>query len=119
MKANYQITPDRSLNLMRVQMEGFFNGDDVQRFAADYREALSKIRSPGHLTMLDIIGMKIQAQDVAGGFTALLASPDVRSRKLAFVCGSSLARLQAQRIADRDGVEFFENAKEAEAWLFA
>lgn len=119
MNAKYQITPDRSLNLMRAQMEGFFNGDDVQRFAADYRDALSKIISPGHLTMLDITGMKIQAQDVVGSFTALLASPDVRSRKLAFVCSSTLARLQAQRLTERDGVEFFENAKEAEAWLFA
>ena len=46
-----------------------------------------------------------------------MASPDIRSRKLAFVCASNLARLQAQRLTDREEVRFFDDAGAAEAWL--
>lgn len=119
MDATYEITPDKSRNLIRVTMAGFYEQKDVQEFATAYRQALTELISPGHLTLVDITGMKIQAQDIVQAFTAFLASPDVRSKKLAFVCSSSLARLQAQRLTDREGVEFFEGADEAEVWLFA
>jgi len=119
MDAQYEITPYIAQNMVRIKMRGFFGQQDVQGFAAAYREALSNLQAPGHLTLVDITAMKIQAQDIVGGFAGLLASPDIRSRKLAFVCSSSLARLQAQRLTNREGVEFFEDAKDAETWLKA
>lgn len=118
MEASYSVTPDKSRNLARVKMAGFFDQKDVQEFAATYRQVLSHLIAPGHLTLVDITGMSIQAQDIVGAFAALLASPNVRSRRLAFVCSSSLARLQAQRLTDREGVEFFDRMGDAEAWLF-
>lgn len=118
MEASYSVTPDKSRNLVRVKMAGFFDQEGVQEFAATYRQVLSHLKAPGHLTLVDITGMNIQAQDIAGAFAALLASPDVRSRRLAFVCSSSLARLQAQRLTDREGVEFFDRMGDAEDWLF-
>lgn len=119
MDARYEITPYIAQNMVRIKMGGFFGQQDVQGFAATYRDALSNLQAPGHLTLVDITAMKIQAQDIVGGFAALLASPDIRSRKLAFVCSSSLARLQAQRLTDREGVEFFDRVDDAEAWLLA
>ncbi|WP_311270269.1 hypothetical protein [Sphingobium sp. WCS2017Hpa-17] len=118
MDATYTVTPDKSRNLARVKMAGFFDQKEVQEFAATYRQVLAHLKAPGHLTLVDIVGMKIQAQDIVGSFAALLASPDVRSKKLAFVCSSSLSRLQAQRLTDRQGVEFFDRVDDAEAWLF-
>jgi hypothetical protein len=61
--------------------------------------------------------MNIQAQEVVGAFARLVGSPAVRSRKLAFVTQSSLARQQATRLTDRPDVRFFTNLREAENWL--
>lgn len=119
MDTKFNIIAERRLNLMRVTMAGFFTPEEAARFAESYRAALKDIKTPGHLTLVDITGMKIQAQDVVGNFASLLASPDVRSRKLAFVCSSTLAMLQAQRLTDRAGVQFFDHAEDAEAWLLA
>ncbi len=118
MDASFSIDPDPRLNLMRVRMTGFFSPADVQSFSAAYRAGLMTLR-PNQLTIVDITEMKIQAQDIVGAFAGLMATPEIRSRKLAFVCGSTLARLQAQRLTDRPGVEFFRTVEDAEAWLFA
>ena len=118
MEASYSITPDKSRNLARVKMAGFFTERDVQEFAATYRQVLTYLKAPGHLTLVDITQMSIQSQDIVGAFAALLASPDVRSSKLAFITSSSLSRLQAQRLTDREGVEFFDRMDSAEDWLF-
>ncbi|HUD95407.1 hypothetical protein [Sphingobium sp.] len=117
MDATFNFLVDVRRNLMRVNMAGFFSEDDVQRFANEYRSNLSKLNAPGHLTLVDIKQMKIQAQSVVNGFSSLLASPDVRSRRLAFICSSTLARLQAQRLTDREDVEFFDDEAKAERWL--
>ncbi|WP_156358368.1 hypothetical protein [Sphingobium sp. Leaf26] len=119
MDVDFDIVPDPRHNMMRVRMTGFFDQEQVRQFAAAYRSALAGLTSPGHLTLVDITAMKIQAQDVVAAFSGLLAAPDVRSRKLAFLCGSTLARLQAQRLTDRDGVCFFEDPVAAERWLLA
>lgn len=118
MEAKFNVRADVGHNLMRVDMAGFFNEGDVQRFTADYRSALAQLSAPGHLTLVDMRQMKIQPQSVVGAFSALLASPDVRSRRLAFICDSTLARLQAQRLTDREDVRFFKDEGEAEGWLF-
>lgn len=118
MDANFSIDPEPRLNLMRVRMSGFFSGADVGAFSTAYRAGLATLQ-PNQLTLVDITEMKIQAQDIVGAFASMLATPEIRSRKLAFVCGSTLARLQAQRLTDRPGVEFFRTVEDAEAWLFA
>jgi len=117
MDAKFNFITDVRHNLVRVEMAGFFCDEDVRRFAADYRSQLTQLNVPGHLTLVNIRQMKIQPQSVVGAFSSLLASPDVRSRRLAFVCSSTLARLQAQRLTDRDDVRFFEDDAEAEKWL--
>jgi len=67
----------------------------------------------------DISGMAIQSQDVIAKWQAFLTNPAHRSRRLAFVVASALARMQLQRaIGDRDA-QVFTNAQEAEQWLFA
>ena len=117
MDAKFNFLIDVRHNLMRIKMAGFFTDDDVQRFTFHYRSQLAQLRAPGHLTLVDIRQMKIQPQSVVWAFSSLLASPDVRSRRLAFVCSSTLARLQAQRLTDREGVRFFQDDAEAEGWL--
>jgi hypothetical protein len=117
MDASFDIRPDARANLMKVKLAGFFAATDVDRFALAYRQGLERLQGYGHLTLADIRGMKIQSQDIVAAFSSFMSSPRVRSRKLAFVCASTLARLQAERLTDRKDVKFFESPHEAEAWL--
>ncbi|MEA3543566.1 MAG: STAS/SEC14 domain-containing protein [Pseudomonadota bacterium] len=117
MDAHYEIDADPSRGMIRVRLSGFFGIEDVRSFGMRYREELARLPGPGHLTLADIRAMKIQAQDIVTAFSRFMASPDTRSRKLAFVCASNLARLQAQRLTDRAEVRFFNDANAAEAWL--
>ena len=119
MDARYDIRADPAQGMIHIRMGGFFSEADVQSFAASYRAELRHVAHPSQLTLVDIRDMKIQAQDIVAAFGAVMASPDIRSRKLAFLCGSTLARLQAQRLTDRDGVAFFDDMAAAEAWLLA
>lgn len=117
--ADWHILTDARYNLIRARLGGFFSIDDVRRFALDYRAALAKLPSHGHLTLVDIKSMKIQSQEVVEAFTRFMASADIQSRKLAFISGSTLARLQAQRLTSRDTVGYFDTSAEAETWLLS
>ncbi len=117
MDAHYEIDADPPRGMIRVRLAGFFEAEDVRSFALRYREELARVPGTGHLTLADIRAMKIQAQDIVAAFSQFMALPDIRSRKLAFVCASNLARLQAQRLTDREEVRFFDDAGAAEAWL--
>jgi hypothetical protein len=47
----------------------------------------------------------------------MLAAPDYRSRRLAFIVGPTLARTQVMRALDRREARCFEDSWSAEAWL--
>ena len=57
-------------------------------------------------------------EQAMAAFQSMLASPDYRSRRLAFVTGSTLARGQLLRAATGRYVRCFDDAATAEAWLF-
>ena len=99
----------------------FFDHDAITRFLAARAVAHRRLRcAPNrHLTLNDISGMKVQAQDIVGAFQSLLAAPQYRSRRLAFVVSRTLARMQVVRALNGRDARCFENRAEAEAWLFA
>ena len=119
---NFTIELDPSHDLVRIRLSGFFSVDDVGRFEAELLLAHRRLgcgRKGGPLTIADISGMAIQSQDVVARWSAFLANPAHRSRRLAFLVGSTLARMQLQRtIGGRDAM-VFTAADEAERWLFA
>jgi hypothetical protein len=49
----------------------------------------------------------------------MLAAPDYRSRRLAFVVANTLARSQALRAIESREARWFTDTVQAEAWLFA
>lgn len=63
--------------------------------------------------------MVIQSQDVIACWGKFLADPGHRSRRLAFVVASALARMQLQRVIVGRNARVFTTAVEAEQWLFA
>ena len=121
MQNKFSISVDRRLGIVRIAMNGFFTHEDLAAFVVARREAHEALGWPRntHVTLNDVRGMKIQAQDIVDAFQHILADPDFRSRRLAFIAGPTLARLQLERaLAGRADVRCFEDLDEAEAWLF-
>jgi hypothetical protein len=117
----YTIDADNEACLLRLVMGGFFKQALIGRLAAEVRAAVSQMRCElnEHTTLCDIKAMKIQSQEMVLAFQQLVGSAAIKSRRLAFVTGSTLARLQAQRLTDRPDVAFFKDTEEAETWLRA
>ena len=120
MSATFSITAEADRDLVRISMGGFFTPEDIGRFVEARRRAHAQLRcGPNrHLTLNDVRGMKIQPRESVEAFQAMLADPAYRSRKLAFVVGATLARMQLERaLSGRRDTAFFEDPAEAEAWL--
>ena len=120
--ASFTIETDPARDLVRIRLSGFFSVDDVKRFQAELlltHRQLGCARKGGPLTINDISTMAIQSQDVVARWGAFLADPAHRSRRLAFVVGSTLARMQLQRVIGGRDARVFTDPVEAEEWLFA
>jgi hypothetical protein len=117
--AHFSIMVDPDLDLIRVDMGGFFSEADIEAFRStlDARMAMLLCGPNEHRMLCDTSAMRIQAQEIVGGFAKIVGHPKYRSKRLAFVVGGSLARGQTRRLTDRDGVEHFGDRASAEAWL--
>ena len=121
MDAHYSFEVDQAGSLIRIRMSGLFTLADVDAFLRDRREAHAQLGcAPNqHLTVNDVRGMKIQLPEVVTAFRDLLAAPEYRSRRLAFVASRTLARSQLMRALSYRDARCFEDMASAEAWLFA
>src|SRR3954471_10444518 len=99
MKAEFSIEVDPARDLVRIRMGGFFRLADIADFLEARRVAHQALNCApnAHLTINDIRAMDIQSHDAVDAFRELLAAPDYRSRRLAFVAANTLARSQAVR----------------------
>jgi hypothetical protein len=120
MSGFFSIRVDPVHNIVRIRMSGFFTAEDIEAFLAERARAHRQLRcGPNeHLTLNDVSEMKIQSQEIVEAFREMLAAPEYRSRRLAFVSGSTLARGQLLRAATGRNVRCFDDAASAEAWLF-
>ena len=121
MDAHYTFEIDRARSLVRITMSGLFTLADIDAFLGDREKAHSELGcAPNrHLTLNDLRGMKIQHQEVVTAFRDMLAAPEQRSRRLAFVAGPTLAKSQLMRALSGRDARCFEDVASAEAWLFA
>lgn len=121
MNATYSVVADPPRDLVRITLTGFFDEGSIAGFLAARREAHAKLRcGPNrHVTLADTSGLAIQAQDMVARWGGILADPTYRSRRLAFVVGSTLARMQLQRAIGSRHAQVFTAHAEAEAWLFS
>ncbi|HEY1606529.1 MAG TPA: hypothetical protein VGF77_13130 [Allosphingosinicella sp.] len=119
MDARFSFQTDPSRDFVRIVMSGLFGLDDIADFIAARREAHGRLLCApnAHVTLNDIRRLKIQPPETVAAFRAMLAAPDYRSRRLAFVAGPTLARNQLLRaLAGRDA-RCFDDPITAEAWL--
>ncbi len=119
MEPYFNIDVDVARDLVLIRMGGFFGPEAIERFITARNAAHSRLRcAPNqHMTLNDLTHMSIQSQEMVLSFRQMLADPTHRSRKLAFVHASTLARMQLQRAAASRDVAYFRTAEEAEAWL--
>jgi len=120
MNAYYSIVVDRARGALRIAMGGFFMHSDVDAFQSEVYMKLAQLglRPNQHLMLCDVREMKIQMQEIVAAFSHVVGNPRSRSKRLAFVTGSSLSRLQAKRLSNRDGIAYFADMALAQAWLF-
>lgn len=121
MSAEFSIHVDPSRDLVRIEMCGLFEPEDVRRFLRARTVAHRDLTcEPNrHLTLNDLRDMKIQPQQSVVAFREMLADPVYRSRKLAFVAAPTLARSQLMRALNGREAKCFEDVASAETWLFA
>ncbi|OYY70619.1 hypothetical protein [Sphingomonas sp. 28-63-12] len=120
MKPYFNIDVDIARDLVMIRMGGFFGPEAIEQFVTARNAAHARLQCGPHehMTLNDVTDMSIQSQEMVMSFQRLLADPTHRSRKLAFVHASTLARMQLQRAAAFRNVAYFRTAEEAEAWLF-
>ena len=121
MDATYSVTVDVTESIVRITMSGFFGADDIDGFLAERAAAHARLTCGrnDHCTITDVREMKIQSQDIVAAFQRMLADPDYRSRKLAFVTAPTLARPQLLRAIGSRGARVFDSVDTAEAWVLA
>ena len=121
MSDKFTFTLDRDRGLVRITLHGFWGLRDVEAFFETRRRALAELGLPRnqHMTMTDLRGMKIQAQDVILSFQQGLAVPEEKARKLAIVVDAAMAKAQANRAINSLDTRYFTDPDNAEAWLFA
>jgi hypothetical protein len=124
MDGTFAIAVDVDRHLVQTRLAGFFDAELLRRYLDARAAAFRQLRcGPNqHLSITDVREMKIQSQDMVAAFADILSDPAYRSRRLAFVVATSLARMQLTRaLGDRIGKEvaLFMDTDQAERWLFA
>jgi len=120
MTSKFTIAIDPLLNLVQIEMSGFYEEADIMAFEVARNEAHLQLRcGPNeHLTLIDIRLMLIQSQEAVAGFKRILDNPTYRSKRIAIVVSQTLARMQIERAAaDRDVRYFTEDTSAAREWL--
>ena len=119
MTASHHVTAEPHRHLLRVTLGGFFGPHDLAALDMDRRAAHAALRcGPNeHVTLVDVRDLKIQAQDMVLAFRAMITAPATRPRRLAFVVGGSMVRMQIRRLVTSADIGCFGDLPTAEAWL--
>jgi len=120
MESSYTIIAHPTLCLLEINMRGLFDPAHARQFAAEKEIAFQRLRcKPNeHVTLVDVTACLIQPQSVVGMFQSIIADPRFKARRIAFVVGGSLAKMQLRRILDGRDTQYFQSRDAAERWLF-
>lgn len=114
----YKIATHPHLRLVELEMQGFFALEEVERLYEDEQRAARTLPQPGgHVLLVDLSALKLQAQEVVARFQVLLQEAPRPARRIALVTGHSVSRMQARRIADAVRLRLFETRDDARLWL--
>jgi hypothetical protein len=118
----FRIELDAPNALVRATMWGFMDVAEVAEFSRQEQKAVMDMGygSGEFLLLINTEGAVIQSQEVVTAFMDIVANSPLKAKRIAVVRGSSLTRMQTQRILMiRDNAAIFAEASEAEDWLLA
>jgi hypothetical protein len=120
MHASHSVDVDPDRGIVRYTLAGFFDDASLAAFRADRAAKLPLLRTPPnqHLTLCDVSRCSIQSQEALAVLRGMLGEPRWRARRLAFVVGGALARMQVRRVVPTSAdVRWFDDLASAEQWL--
>ena len=112
---------DRARGVVRTVLSGFFDLEDVARYARERNVAIRKLGClPNrHLTLIDATTCQLSTPDVVAALQGVIGEPGYRSLRCAMVVPGALAKMQARRAVQRSDVGMFDTLEEAERWLLS
>lgn len=119
MAASHSIDVDPR-GVVRYTLAGFFDQASLASLRAERSAKLPLLETPPnqHVTLCDVSQCAIQSQEALATLRAMLAEPQWQARRLAFVVGGALARMQVRRVVPvMPNVRWFDDMPSAEAWL--
>lgn len=119
MKATHSIDVDPT-GFVRYTLGGFFDDASVAALGAERAAKFPLLRTAPnqHVTLCDVTRCAIQSQEALAALGGILADPQWRARRVAFVVGGALARMQVRRLVEHmPHVQCFDDSPSAEAWL--
>lgn len=119
----FRVQVNAALGLFETAMIGFWSLEDVREFGAAVAAAARRIQQEtgaAPISICDYTRAETQSREVAEALAAMMRNPPVRSRRVAIITRSPLARLQARRlVAERPEIAFVDTRDEALAWVLA
>jgi hypothetical protein len=121
----HSVTVDPARKLVVLTMSGVISPEDGAWMGEEVR---AKVRSLGdavgqHVTLYDFTDVPLVPQATLDQLCTTLRNPSIRylwARKLAIVTGTTLGRLQAEKVKEvRADLELFDDRETALAWLLA
>jgi phage gp46-like protein len=116
----YNINVDVENDLVTIELEGFWTESEFARFITDQNAAHSQLqcRIGQHSLLCDLTKLDVIGKDVAARITTDLNSEGTRDAKwIAIAVGSTLLKLQMQRLLTRSNAQIFDDLNTAREWL--
>ncbi len=116
----YDIAFDPATRLLSMRLEGFWDVETLNRFAAELSALTERIERQwdDYPILSDSRGFSVQSVEVTAGFSRIMEVAVMRHRgPVAIVVGSRLNKLQVERSMMTDHLRVFLDIDEARAWL--
>lgn len=106
-------------DVIRARMSALFSARDASDLMQTYRDLLASLGRPARdfMLLIDVTAAPIQHADLVRAMSDFLAEADKKPRRMAFVHGGAVSKMQAQRVSGEDGGRHFDTEQEALNWL--
>jgi len=115
----YEIVEDRERGLLRITLSGFWDLEEVDRYAADLAAASRRLGTRLRGRLVDCRELKVQSPAIMERLQSTIAALDaIAGARTALVLPISLTRIQGQRVfPGTDETRWFADEKAALGWL--
>jgi len=116
----FEIEADERAGIITMVLRGFWTLGTMEKFEAAMAEAIARVapRNPMFALLSDSTDFKIQAPEVGARFTEMMMAGAARHvGPTAIVVGTTLNKMQAERVFPDPHVRIFSDLGEARRWI--